>query len=112
LTLCWKAQSDGTIQLVPESEGYVNVGEEQRQAGIISELHHWTVDQVDEKEHRVILSLRTICAYRDGSEAELEFLYSCGSEGPEMKCTNKRTASLNHQPWFTEVDHFHMKRTD
>lgn len=112
LTLCWKAQSDGTIQLVPDSEGYLNVGEEQRQSGIMSEFHHWTVDQVDEKEHRVILSLRTIRAYRDGSEAELEFRYSCGSEGPEMKCTNKRTASLNHQPWFTEVDHFHMKRTD
>ena len=112
LTLCWKAQNDGTIQLVPDSEGYVNLGEEQRRSGIMSEFHRWTVDQVDEKEHRVILSLRTTRAYRDGSEAELEFRYSCGFEGPEMECTNKRTATLNHQPWFTEVDHFHMKRTD
>jgi len=112
LTLCWKTQNDGTIQLVADSEGYVNVGEEERRLGIISEFQHWSVDQVDKKDHRVILSLHTIRGYRDGSEAELEFGYSCGSEGSEIECTNKRTATLNHQPWFTEVDHFHMQRTD
>jgi serine/threonine protein kinase len=112
LTLCWKAQSDGTTQLVPDSEGYVNVGDEERRSGIISEFHHWSLDQVDEKDHRVILSLHTIRGYRDGSEAELEFRYSCGSEGSQIECTNERTANLNHQPWFTEVDHFHMQRTD
>ena len=109
LTLCWKAQNDGTIQLVPEGEGYVNVGEGQRQSGIISEFHHWSVDQVDDKEYRVILSLHTIHGYRDGSEAELDVRYSCRSEGRKVECTNKRTANSNHQPWFTEVDHFHMQ---
>jgi serine/threonine-protein kinase len=112
LTLCWKAQNDGTIQLVPDREGYVSLGEEERRTGIISEFHHWKVDQVDEKEGRVILSLRTTRGYRDGSEAELVFRYSCGPEGAEIECTNERTANLNHQPWFTEVDHFHMKKTD
>jgi serine/threonine protein kinase len=112
LTLCWKAQNDGTIQLAPDSEGYVKVGDEERRSGIISEFHHWKADPVDEKEGRVIVSLHTIRGYRDGSEAELEFRYSCGSEGSEIECTNERTANLNHQPWFTEVDHFHMRRTD
>jgi serine/threonine protein kinase len=112
LTLCWKAQNDGTIQLVPDSEGYVNVGAEERRTGIISEFHHWKVEEVDEKEGRVILSLQTTRGYRDGSEAELAFRYSCGSEGSKLECTNERTANLNHQPWFTEVDHFHMQRTD
>jgi serine/threonine protein kinase len=111
LTLCWKAHDDGTIHLVPDSEGYVIVGEEDRQLGIISEFHHWMVDHVDDKEHRVMLSLRTTRGYSDGSEAELEFRYSCSPEGSEMECTNKRTENLNHQPWFTEVDHFHMQRT-
>ena len=59
-----------------------------------------------------MLSLQTTRGYRDGSEAELAFRYSCGSEGSELECTNERTASLNHQSWFTEVDHFHMQRTD
>ena len=112
LTLCWKAQNDGTIQLVPDSEGYVSPGEQERRTGIISEFHHWKVDQVDEKEGRVILSLHTTRGYRDGSEAESVFRYSCGPEGSEIECTNERTANLNHQPWFTEVDHFHMQRTD
>jgi hypothetical protein len=112
LTLCWKTQKDGTIQFVPDSEGYVNVGEEQRQSGIISEFHQWRVDQVDEKAHRVILSLRTIRGYRDGSQAELEFRYSCRPDGPQLACTNQRTETLNQQPWYTEVDHFHMRRTD
>jgi serine/threonine protein kinase len=112
LTLCWKAQKDGSIQFVPDSEGYVNVGEEQRQSGIISEFHQWSVEQVDEKEHRVILLLRTIRGYRDGSQAELKFRYSCRPEGPQLACTNQRTETLNQQPWYTELDHFHMQRTD
>jgi serine/threonine protein kinase len=112
LTLCWKAQKDGTIQFVPESEGYVKVGEEQRQSGIVSEFHQWRVDQVDEKEHRVILSLRTVRGYRDGSQAELEFRYSCRPDGSQLACTNQRTETLNQQPWYTEVDNFHMQRTD
>jgi len=112
LTLCWKAQNDGTIQLVPDSEGYVKVGEEEQRSGIISEFRHWTVDQVDEKEHRVMFSLRTTRGYSDGSEGALEFRYSCGSERSEIECRNKRTANLNHQPCFTEVDHFHMQRTE
>jgi hypothetical protein len=98
LTLCWKAQNDGTIQLVPDSEGYVNVTEEERRSGNISEFDHWKFDHVDEKEHRVILLLHTIQGYRDGSEAKLEFRYSCGAEGPEIECTNQRIANLNHQP--------------
>ena len=97
---------------MPDSEGYVNLGEEQRQSGVISEFHHWSVDQVDEKEHRVVLSLRTTRGYRDGSQAELEFRYSCRPEGLQIACINYRTETLNQQPWFTEVDNFHMQRSD
>jgi len=107
---CWKTHAaDGTVYFQPPVDGYVPVSEAWRQQGATSAWMHWRTGEVDPNSHRVNFELQNIVQLQH-EEHESEEQYSCLPEGSEMECTVEGTYNRDHQPWFKEVDHFHMQK--
>jgi serine/threonine protein kinase len=109
---CWVASDDGAVNFRPPSDGYAKLRKVDRQIGEISQWAHWTMIGVDTMTHQVKLRSQTREKYRGNIEIEMEDEYTCTPEGPDIECTNMRTTNRDHQPFYKEVDHFHMERTD
>jgi hypothetical protein len=111
LFFCWKTGSDGAVYFQPPSGGYFPLREEDRQIGIVSWWSDYNTNwKVDPGDRRVRLEGRSILRYVNNREVEEETIQRCLPEGSEMECIQQYTTNWNHEPWYTEVDHFHMQR--
>jgi len=109
---CWRTRDGGTVYFQPPADGYVAISEAWRQQGATSVWMHWTTGEVDPSSHRVGFELQNIVRFQNNTEHESEERYSCLPEGPDIECTVEGIYNTNHQPWWKEVDRFHMQRTN
>ena len=80
---------------------------------MLSWWSHYNPDpKIDPDSHRVTIEGRSILEYLNNNETEEETVESCLPDGSEMDCIQQTTTNSNHNPWYTEVDHFHMRRVN
>jgi hypothetical protein len=112
-SFCWERHSDGTVYFSDSLGGWKEkqLDEADRRLGIVSGRNSLNMSEVDPSSGRIKFQLQEIDQYQD-QEHESDTQYNCSPEGSKMACKEETTYNLNHEPWFNEVAHFHMHRTN
>jgi hypothetical protein len=88
----------------------VKLSEAQRHVGATSQWVQWKAFGFDPSTRQVTLQESTITKYTGSIEGETSTLLTCRLEGSQMECRQDETFTSDNQPWYKEVDLFHMQR--